>query len=448
MDLSPQYFDDLISRNFNPQGPVTPQAAPASTLDAATQARLAQARAMDTAAVNASRAQVAAPSVAPTAQASGGFGARVASTLNPNMGTLAKGAGRIGKAGLALAPLFGLISAAATSTDDVNKNIPANGEGTFGGRILGNAVNFLGKTGDAASFGVASRIGRVLNGGSFFEPAAPAAAAAPVAPVAPSAPAVSAAPAAHTGSMDESDDFISQAMHSAGISPQQGQTDNPVMRSIKGAMDYQPMPGAYGGRPSVVSSQPYGGGYIQRTGGPEGAGERVDLPSGTTTTVRRNPYDAWSNFYNTQQERNASREDQRIRIEGAKTAVGLIGAGKRSADEMIARAKLSAFQQHLATNPNDIDGAIAVLSGKPSKEIVGTVTSPTGATTAIQRGVNGKHTGITVNPNGTLVEQPVYSAPPQSHVDEMLKNKTSAAHKSSFIARYGQDAYKTYIEKK
>lgn len=420
--FSPEYFDDIIKRGFGQSAGVQ---APASTLDAATQARLAAARAADTASVTTAQTHALAPEAGPAAAPkAGGFGARAATALNPNMGTLLKGAKGLGKASLALAPVIGAIDAATDSKDQVRDFGASVGMDTAsaGGRIGANVLNFLNKTGNAATFGVAGRVGRVLAGGSFFDdasasPAASAPAAAPASVVA-AAPAVAEAPAA-----------------------EQEQQMDPLTSAAMAALNYRPMPAAGGAQSGTTSVQPYGGGYIQREGG-----ERVELPSGTTTTTRT-ARPSLANYIDTQVERNAAREDQRVKLEGVKAATGLIGAGKRGADELLARGKIAAATEYLRQNPGDLDGYVALLSGKPSKEVVGTVTSPTGSTSVVERRAGGQHKAITVDEKGNMVEKPIYRTPSGDEVDLMRKNKASAAHKDSFARHFGPDAYKTYIEK-
>lgn len=416
--FSPEYFDGLIKRNFVPGGSMG--AKPASTLDAATQARLAAARAADTASVTAAQTQAIAPEAGPAAAPKAGFGARVAGALNPNMGSLAKGGAKLAKGGLALAPAVGLLSATTDSKDSVRQFTDSLGLNydSFGGRLGGNVLNFLNKTGDAATFGMASRIGRVMSGGSFFDDAAPAAAAPAAAPTVAAAPAPA---AAESAPQQESEQAV-----------------DPLTHAALSALNYTPMPAA-GARTSTNVS-PYSGGYIQREGG-----ERVELPSGTVTTTRtQRP--TLANYIDTQVERNASREDQRVKLEGVKAATGLIGAGKRGAEEMLARSKIAAASEYLRKNPGDLDGYVALLSGKPSKEIVGTVTSPTGSTAAIERSGSGKK-AVTYDQSGNMVEKPIYRTPSAGEVELMKANKTSAAHKDSFARHFGPDAYKTYVDK-
>lgn len=422
MDVDKQlakHFDTLIRGFGSPSPEGVSVNNPGSVLDPATQAKLAQARAADTAAVNASRAQIATPEIAPTAQAKPGFGVRMASALNPNMGTLAKGAAKIGKGGLALAPVMGAISAMASSPQEVNNNIPAGQENSLGGRLWGNVLNFLDKTGAAASFGIAPRIGRVLAGGSFLEPdAKPAALAAPApaATVATNGAPAEVAPAAVEPTAPAGQDAVTQAILAA-INPK--------------------LPSGSAATTLVDPRTEQSGGYIE---GPNG---RVELPSGPVTTfgVRR---PRLADNLDASIERNQARADQATRVESAKLGVSLIGAGKRSAEEMVAHGKLQAGAAWLKVHPNDYGGYAAILAGKDPRESVGTIAGATGSTGLVTR----DNKVVMLDNNGNAVEKTVYRTPMQADVDKMVKNKADPTHKASFISHFGPDAYKTLIEKR
>lgn len=81
--------------------------------------------------------------------------------------------GRVARAGvrggIALAPVVGAFNALDTPQEEVNRNVPAGMEGTTMGNVIGHGIDFLGKTGDAATFGLAGRVGRMAAGGSFFD---------------------------------------------------------------------------------------------------------------------------------------------------------------------------------------------------------------------------------------------------------------------------------------
>lgn len=110
-------------------------------------------------------------------------------------GKLAVGAA---KGGLALAPVMGAYQAVKDTDENVRKMADSTGldYDTDSGRAGANVVNFLEKTGNAATFGLAGALGRgianKINGESFFGPhsSTPSPAAAPAAPAAaPAAPA-------------------------------------------------------------------------------------------------------------------------------------------------------------------------------------------------------------------------------------------------------------------
>jgi hypothetical protein len=128
--------------------------------------------------------------VAPAAEAAPGFMGRLAARV-PGFGAVARGVGRWG---LAAAPVVGAAGAALDSQENVSNLASSVGMdyNSFGGRVGANALNFLSKTGNVATGGIADVVGhgigdlahsiaRANSGGSFFEPYAPAATtAAPV----------------------------------------------------------------------------------------------------------------------------------------------------------------------------------------------------------------------------------------------------------------------------
>jgi hypothetical protein len=74
-------------------------------------------------------------------------------------------AGMLAKGYLAAAPVIGAVGTALESPEAIAKvaeSVGADG-GTRGGNIVGNAVDFLDKTGNAATFGLAGAAGRVLS---------------------------------------------------------------------------------------------------------------------------------------------------------------------------------------------------------------------------------------------------------------------------------------------
>jgi len=86
----------------------------------------------------------------------------------------------LGRLSLAAAPAMGAAGAVMDSDTNV-KNLAAStglDYGTDAGRAGANVVNFLDKTGNAATFGLAGKLGRAVsnkvNGGSFFDTTTPA----------------------------------------------------------------------------------------------------------------------------------------------------------------------------------------------------------------------------------------------------------------------------------
>lgn len=425
-------LDDLVKNYVGGQGPSAPGATPNNPgggLDAATRARLAQARAADAAAVQAARgapvAGAAPPAgAAPAAAATppkAGFGARAASVLNPSMGGLAKAGGVLGKATLAVAPAMGLISAAADSEENVSNFAGSMGldYNTFGGRLGANTLNFLRKTGDAATFGIAGRLGRVLAGGSFFEDDAPAQAA-------------SADPAATMQAETVSDlgpndirvplvDFgkytVAGAADSQSPPVEDGQpADTSVVRRAIGR------PEAYGG-------------YIE---GPNG---RIELPSGTVQRfgVRRRTL---AENIDAARAKHSARADAELGIKAAEAGARLKSAGKSSAEEEIARAKISAANAYIKANPTDYGGYVAILAGKDPKESQGTIASPTGSTSLVQR----DNTVVTTDAQGNVVRRPIFRQPTEGEVSKMKANMKDPTYKAAFLRNFGPEAYKTYIE--
>lgn len=431
MGYDAAYFDDLFNKTI---GKTMPNPAPASTLDAATQAKLAQARAADSAAVEAARTSAAMNAEAPAARGLGVRAAGAIGKLNPAITArgVVGGATKFGRAGLAIAPALGLLSAASDSKEDVAKFGDTIGldNNTFGGRVGANVVNFLRRTGDAATFGVASRVGRVLTGGNFFdeEPAAATPAAA--------APAAQAAPGVVASGTLQDPNAPNDLTGNDGVDTRDYGISGTVENAIRSALTYNPPPPP-GARYTRVGPSEQSGGYIE---GPNG---RVEMPSGTVQrfSVRR-PRLADNIDYAI--ERKASREDQNTRIEGAKLGVALIGAGKKGAEERIASAKLAVAAEYLRKNPTDFGGYAAILAGKDPKESIGTIAGVTGNTSIVTR--NGR--AITTDANGNVVEKNVYRSPTQADIDKMTKNKNDPTHKASFLAHFGPDAYKTHIEKK
>lgn len=107
--------------------------------------------------------------------------------------------GKLAKGNLALAPVVGGALGAVDSQENVRNFAGSVGLNydSFGGRVGANVLNALGKVGDAATFGgarfLSERVGRVLNGGTFFDPyqaPAPVAAAQPLATVPQATPTV------------------------------------------------------------------------------------------------------------------------------------------------------------------------------------------------------------------------------------------------------------------
>jgi hypothetical protein len=422
------YFDNMFRQTFGANPAV--EAPGASGLDEMTRARLAAARAADSASVRTAAVQAAAPEVAPTVSSNAsramGFGTRAAkaagSMLNPNI--TAAGASRFAKGGLALAPIFGLLSAGTDSKDEVRNFADSIGLNydSFGGRVGANTLNFLRKTGDAATFGAAGRLGRVLAGGSFFD----------------EDPAKAAAPARPTGSgpmgLESGESVVSPAASPQQAAPDEQQQD-PVAAALSGAMQFRPPQAP---QPTVTARGPveeYGGSITL----PDGS--KVDLPSGTSQRFGiRRPRLADNIDYAV--ERNAARADQNARVESAKLGVSMLMAGKRTAEEHIALGKLTAAKQWLNDHPSDYGGYAAILSGKDPKEVVGTIASPTGSTAAVSR--DGKV--VTFDVQGNPVEKTIYRAPTETEIAAMRANKTNASYKASFLKHFGPDAYKTHIE--
>lgn len=115
-------------------------------------------------------AQPAAAAASPVAPAAAEVPVRgrVARALNPNL-TL-RGLGAVAKGGAAFAPLAGGVQSVFDSPESVAQLGDTVGidASTGAGRFGANALNFLNNTGNAATFGLAGRLGRMLSGGSFF----------------------------------------------------------------------------------------------------------------------------------------------------------------------------------------------------------------------------------------------------------------------------------------
>lgn len=83
---------------------------------------------------------------------------------------------RLVRGGLAVAPVAGAVSAALDPQENMSRVAADSGldYNSFGGRIGANALNWLSKTGDVATFGGASALGggiaRLLGGQPFFAP--------------------------------------------------------------------------------------------------------------------------------------------------------------------------------------------------------------------------------------------------------------------------------------
>ena len=101
--------------------------------------------------------------------------ARLRNLLNPaitgrGLARVARGVGKFGAIG-------GVAGGAVQSIVDTPEDVAALGESvgldasTTPGRIGANVVNVARNIGDYASFGIAPRVGRMLTGGSFFDPA-------------------------------------------------------------------------------------------------------------------------------------------------------------------------------------------------------------------------------------------------------------------------------------
>jgi hypothetical protein len=134
-------------------------------------------------------------------------------------GKLASGAGRLA---MAATPIVGAVQAANDSDENV-KNLAGSvglDYNTDSGRVGANVVNFLDKTGNAATFGLAGAAGRAisnkLNRGSWFADAA--------APAPAGQPADAAAPAPSAPANQTADTFKRLGMLN---SPQQGAGQGP-----------------------------------------------------------------------------------------------------------------------------------------------------------------------------------------------------------------------------
>lgn len=386
-------------------------------VDEATQARIMQQRAADRAAAQA--ATTAAAPASGAAPPKPGFGARLKgaakalvtpSTYNPSMGQLGKAGAKLGKVGLVAAPVFGALDAAADDSATVRRvaemtDNPFTGNpldyNSFGGRLGANTLNFLRKTGDEATFGLAGRVGRVLSGGNFFEDDAPAA-------MASSAPARAGGAGVPAGDFDVAPDEALQAPAFPVAAPQAG--------GIRSRVALGPV-------------EEFGG-YIE---GPNG---RVNLSSGTRQRfgVRRGNL---ADNVDAARERWVAREDEKIGIQGIEAMTRLKSAGRSSAEETIAKAKLAAADAYIKANPTDIGGYVSILSGKDPREVTTVLPNATGQSTAIDR------FGRTITPSagGGAVRGTVWDNPPPNIVEALRKNRDSPAHRAEFLRRFGPENY-------
>jgi hypothetical protein len=415
-------------------------------VDPGTRARMAQASAADAAAVEAARVP---PGGAP---AQGipkpGLGARLKSfgkavitpgTYNPSMGTIAKGAWGLGKANAAIAPLMGGIMAAADSQDTVKRvatmtDNPLTGQpldyNSFFGRLGANAINFLQRTGQAATFGIASRdrMERVMSGGNFFADDPP-----PAAPV----PADMQPDGSRRGTLGEPAAPAASNTVPGTVHPTDG---SPVMEMMRAAgLDTRgsvidESPGDV--RTALGKPEAYGG-YIE---GPNG---RIELPSGTVQRFGVRRRTVGDSFNESLAERRAMAKTK-LNIEAVEAGARLKSAGKSSAEEEIARAKINAAQAYIRANPTDIGGYISILSGKDPKETQGTIASPTGSTSLVNR----DNTVTTTDAQGNVVKRPIFRQPTEGEISTMKANAKDPTYKAAFLRNFGPEAYKTHIERR
>ncbi len=268
---------------------------------------------------------------------------------------------RVARGGLAFAPVAGAAMAAADSQENVAK--VANDTGldynSFLGRIGANTINFLQKTGNAATLGgagaIGSKVARLMGGESFFEPYAGAPQTTPA-----STPTVPSGPGAAPGYQAEVR-AVDNALEAPRYAP--GQEPTTTLNA-----------GDFEGRPRDWRTPASGTGAVFRPS----TGEVINVDSrgsGATGTGfyapgrTANGLPNIGGFYGATARLRNIAQDNASTIARGKLAVEMAGKGATAAHAAAQAEQLgllsAAARAHLATHPGDYAGAAAVATGRP-----------------------------------------------------------------------------------